>query len=213
MDDLPSDEDIALGAWDGEESSLAQLVMKHAGAFEVSIRRQYPQFDEPTAEDVVSEGIRRFWEVRERYDGERPLAGFVYGFIKNAAREHAACRLKWQKTRQKEVYFDALGDDFPDPKIEEKLDEIESEFPELLEALKKILDRLKPVHREIWLTFALACTEIDAGELGKQLGEKHNQGVPIPAGTVRVNKSRTSKIVRDELKKLGFDLNYLEQRQ
>ena len=214
MDNLPSDEDIILASWEGKDEARAQLLMKHAGALQVAIRRAYPIFDEHEAEDVVSEGIRRFWEVRERCDDKRDLCGFVYGFVKNVAREHAGCSLNWQKTRSLEVPVEAaLVGNFPSPKLEDDLDKVENDNTGILKAIKKVLDRMNPILREVWLTHAFAREDVNAARLGEKLGNEFKSGVPIPAGTIRVYKTRAIAFVKQEIKKLGFEPDTRRRRR
>lgn len=212
MDHLPSDEDITLRIWEDDPDAQALLVMAHAGALQVAIRRAYPIFEHHEVEDVVSEGIRRFWEVRERYDGKRDLRGFLYGFVKNAALEHAGCGLNWQKTRKMEVQAEpAMIDCYPDPRLEQRVDEVESDQSGIVEAAKTVLDKLKPIPREVWLTYAFAREDVNATRLGERLGNELNNGEPIPGANIRVIKSRAIAFVKQEMKKLGFDLDRRER--
>ncbi len=47
---------------------------------------------------------------------------------------------------------------------------------------------------------------MDAGDLGKELGIKHKDGVPIPAGTIRVYKLRAKAAIEKKLARAGHDL-------
>jgi len=214
MGDLVTDEEITLGAWEGDENALGALVVKHFGAFERAIAKKYPVLGTHDIEDVVALGIRRFWEHRHEYDGQRALVGYVFGFIKNVAREHVACRLKWQKARAMETLTDPTdADQFRDLRTENRLDDIEEKHKGFLEAIKTVLAQMQPIDKAIWMTFAFAREDVNAGELGRKLGNEFQNGEPIPAGTVRVKKSRSLKFVADEMYKLGFDLDSLERKR
>ena len=214
MGNLVTDEEITLGAWEGDKNALAALVMKHVGAFEIAIRRMYPRLKEHEAEDVVALGILRFWERRVNYDGTREIGGYVFGFIKNAAREHTSCKLKWQKARSLEVLMDPIeSEQFEDSRRENQLDEIEQKKKGILEAIGSVLNQMHPIDRAIWEAFALSREDVDAGELGKKLGLEFKAGEPIPAGTVRVKKLRALNFVKDEMYKLGFNLDSLERKR
>lgn len=208
--DLPDDDELVLAIWEGGDAALADLVMREAGKFEKMIQLNFPSFDGPAVEDVVSEGIRRFWEKRAEFDANRSIAGFVYGFVKNVAREHAGCGVNWQKVRQREVTnLEVL----PDQQLEDHLDEIETRHQPVLAALEAVLRSLNPMHRALWEAYALSRDEVNAGELGVHLGNEFKDGKPIPANTIRGTRKRVYEKVRTELKKRGFDLDVLGRRK
>jgi len=53
--------------------------------------------------------------------------------------------------------------------------------------------------------------ELDAGLLGQRLGEELNNGVPIPAGTIRQYKRRAMAAIETELRKRGHDIDLLRR--
>jgi len=209
--DHPSDEDIILGAWNGDRTALGQLVMKHFEAIECFIAKRFPTLA-CDAEDVAADAVRRFWEQRDKYDATRPLKPFLCGLASNEAMERVACRRSWQKSRDLEVGFDPehLGG-LEEVESEEQLDRIEERQNGLLEKLNTVLNEMNPLYCEIYKAFAFAGDiKVDAGELGRELGEKFKDGVPIPAGTIRQYKMRARNILSTKLKELGIDLDRLE---
>ena len=207
------DQDMTLRVWDGDEAVLGELVMKHYGAIRSFIQRSYPRLRDEDVEDIVSEGIWRFWSCRQRYDGKRPLGPWLCKFAINVAMEFVARRFKWQKARQLEVHVDFPIESAAAKETEDKLDRVETQNPKLLSEIQRVIAKLPPLQRDIWYAYAFAGNLTpDAGALGVELGMKYENGVPIPAGTIRVYKSRAIGTVKAEMKKLGYDLDRLEGR-
>lgn len=213
--DPVTDDDITLRVWEGDESVLADLVMKHVGVLERFVAKEFPSLGFAQPEDIVSEGIRRFWKCRDRYDGSRPIRSFLYGFVRHVAMEVVARRSKWMKSAALECQAPVdQACDGQDGKLESRLDEIEDSMPKLQEAIRQALNRLKPIHREILDAYAFCgSVEPDAASLGQELGERYNNGVPIPVGTVRVYKHRAKQAFINELAQLGVNLDQLWRRR
>lgn|GEM_PF-2673573 len=210
-----TDDDITLRVWEGDESVLAELVMKHFGALERFVSKEFPALGFAQPEDIVSEGIRRFWKCRDRYDGSRPIRSYLYGFVRHVAMEAVARRSKWMKSAALECQasVDQVSDG-QDGKLQLRLDEIEESTPKLHGAVRQALSRLTPVHREILEAYVFCgSVEPDAASLGRELGEKFNNGVPMPAGTIRVNKLRAKQAFENELAKLGVNVDQLRRRR
>ena len=210
-----TDDDITLRVWEGDESVLAELVMKHFGVLERFVAREFPSLGFVQPEDIVGEGIRRFWKCRDRYDGSRPIRSYLYEFVRHVAMETVARRFKWMKSAALECQAPVdQACDGQDGKLESRLDEIEESTPKLLGAVKQAMSRLKPIHREILEAYAFCgSVEPDAASLGRELGEKFNNGVPMPAGTVRVNKLRARQAFENELVQLGVNVDQLRRRR
>lgn len=127
--------------------------------------------------------------------------------------EFVARRFKWQKARQLEVHVDFPIESAAAKETEDKLDRVETQNPKLLSEIQRVIAKLPPLQRDIWYAYAFAGNLTpDAGALGVELGMKYENGVPIPAGTIRVYKSRAIGTVKAEMKKLGYDLDRLEGR-
>lgn len=213
MAESADDQDMTLRVWDGDEAVLGELVMKHYGAIKRFIQKSYPRLSDEDVEDIVSVGIYRFWSCRQRYDGQRPLGPWLCQFAINVAKESVARRFKWQKARQLEVQVDFPIESAAAKETEDKLDRVEAQNPKLLSDIQRVIAELSPLQREIWSAYAFSGNLTpDAGALGVELGKKYENGIPIPAGTIRVYKSRAINLVKAEMKKLGYDLDRLEKR-
>lgn len=207
------EEDLILRFWEGDESALAELACLYGPRIEKAIRGRFQSFNEHDAEDVVAEAIRRFWAWRARFDPAKARVGTVlYKFATNVARERRACRRRWEKAHaREEEYVDAVHESLRAYDTEADREALDPEPPSaLLRAVAEIKGSLLPLEREIWEAYADAGdTDLNAGQLGIELGAKHNDGVPIPAGTIRVTKHRAKEKILRELAKRGFDLKTL----
>ena len=130
------------------------------------------------------------------------------------AREVVAARYKWIKAANLEakVRVEDL-EKREDPRLEDRLDRVEMSNPKLSQTVREALSKLKPLHREILETDAFSGSiEPDAAVMGRELGAKYG-GVPIPAGTIRVYRSRAKQEFAMELKKLGVDLELIRRQK
>lgn len=205
-------DDLTLKLWDGDESAKGELVSVYAGKVQAAIQREFPALTEADAEDVVAEAIRRFWEWRDNYDPERAsLQTVVYGIAIKVASEFRSGRYKWQKIRFRQV-DDPVGlfdqrhhinpPDDPDPEPPEPEDAMAAD-------VRAAFDSLSELQQDILRAYADAEAsdfDLDAGDLGKELGIKHKDGVPIPASTIRVNKMRAKEAIEKKLARAGHDL-------
>lgn len=214
MADGPLDTDLqdelVLRMWDGDESVKGELIVAYAGKVEASIRNLFPTLTETEAEDVVAEAIRRFWHWRDKYDPARAkIQTVLYRFARNAASEYRCGRYRWQKIRFQQVddpieFINGVEDsetsnsntqDPPEPD------------PRLRKAVKAAFDSLSELQRDILQAYADAGEyELDAAVLGRELGFKHKDGVPIPATTIRVYKKRAKDSMKQKLAREGYDL-------
>ena len=208
------EDDLTLKLWDGDESVKGDLVVVCSGTVEAAIQREFPALTAVEVEDVVAEALRRFWEWRENYDpASASLRTVIYGIAVNVASEFRSGRYRWQKIRFRQVddpigLFDlthhANSPDAPEP---------ESKPPEpkdnLLADVRAAFESLPALQQDILRAYADAEAsefELDAGDLGKELGIKHKDGVPIPAGTIRVYKLRAKEAIEKKLARAGYDL-------
>lgn len=207
-------DELILKLWDGDESVKAELLRLFSARVEAAIKREFPALTEVEAEDVVAEAIRRFWEWREKYDPESAtLQTVIYGIAVKVASEFRSGRYKWQKIRLRQVkdpvglfdrtrHADPADTEEPDPEPPE---------PEegLLADVRVAFAPLPALQQDILRAYADAEAsefELDAGDLGKELGIKHKDGVPIPAGTIRVYKLRAKAAIEKKLARAGHDL-------
>jgi DNA-directed RNA polymerase specialized sigma24 family protein len=201
-------EDLTLRAWSDDETVLADLVLQCAGAIETSVAK-LPGVKN-IAEDVVCEAIARFWKFRHRYDGKRPLKAYLYRIAVNVAKEFVTGRLNWQKSR----CMEAATEDGLIEQVPEKTngtiatEQTETQTTRRDEALRSAMIKLTPVRKDIIEAYAFAGDHrVDAGQLGIELGRRHNNGVPYPAVTVRQHKLRAKEVIVLEMRKSGFDLS------
>jgi DNA-directed RNA polymerase specialized sigma24 family protein len=207
-------DELILKLWDGDESAKGELVLLCAGRVEAGIQREFPALTEVEVEDVVAEAIKRFWKWRESYDPEAAtLQTVIYGIAANVASEFRSGRYKWQKIRLRQVedpvglfdrtrYADAPDAAESDPKPPELQDA-------LLVEVRAVFESLPALQQDILRAYADAEAsefELDAGDLGKELGIKHQDGVPIPAVTIRVYKLRAKAAIEKKLARAGHDL-------
>ena len=205
-------DDLTLKLWEGDESAKAQLVIDLSPSIETAIAGRFRQLSANEVEDVVAEAIARLWQAREKYDPDKgTVAGYLYTIALNVAREHTSGRCNWQKARllAPATDPDLLAEVVADDPVEEQLDALEAENPEVLRALAEAVAALPENQRAVIEIFAASAPhEVNAGQVGKELGEKLN-GVPIPAGTIRQWKKRARDTVIKRLKELGFDVTQL----
>jgi RNA polymerase sigma factor (sigma-70 family) len=207
-------DDLVLKLWDGDESAKGELVMLCAGKVQAAIQLEFPALKAEEAEDVVAEAIRRFWEWRENYDPESAsIRTVIYGIAFKVASEFRSGRYKWQKIRLRQV-DDPVGLIDQDKQTQPaEIPEPEPPEPEPEDALladaRAAFESLPELQQDILRAYADAEAsefELDAGDLGRELGIKHKDGVPIPASTIRVYKKRAKEAVNKKLARAGHDL-------
>ena len=206
------EDELVLRLWDGDESAKADLVMRYALPVERMVQARFPGLSAVDAEDAVCEAILKFWKWKDRYEpgpGRASIKTLLYRWAVRVVGEHRSGKYKWQKSKNLEEAIDPewLGDiQVNEEAVEE--DGVE-ESPKLHRAVKKALDNLDPLQQAILGAFRDALVgshEVVAADLGVELGKLFKGGVPIPAGTMRVNKKRAIDRFVIEMKKLGFDL-------
>jgi RNA polymerase sigma factor (sigma-70 family) len=202
-------EDLTLRLWEGDDSVKAELIVQYTFRLETAISRSYPTLSAQDVEDVVAEANIRFWVWREKYDPKQSkIYSRLYWLADKVASELRSGRLKWQRQRIKEKgidadFFERIEDEST---ADETSDDSDAESTEELRMLKQCFDSLPELQKDILHAYADAGQyELDAGVLGKDLGDKHKDGVPIPAGTIRTNKSRGWSLMDACMKKKGFE--------
>lgn len=208
------EDELILKLWDGDESAKGELVILCSGKVEAAIQREFPALTAVEVEDVVAEAIIRFWDWRENYDPEAAtLRTVIYGFAYKVASEFRSGRYKWQKIRLRQVddpvgLFDQSQHADPPETLEPEPEPPEPEDALLSEA-RAAFESLPPLQQDILRAYADAEAsefDLDAGDLGKELGMKHKDGVPIPANTIRVYKMRAKEAIEKKLARAGHDL-------
>ncbi len=211
----PADQDdLTLRLWEGDDSAKGDLLRAWGGKILRAIGKRYPRLSEHDREDVVAEAIARFWQYyREIYDPALGTIGtLLYKIAVGVASERATGRYAWQKAMLKEhghdaEFFARIEVNEPD---EEPPDDVGAEKSPVQSALAECFDALSALQQDILFSYGSArANSLDASVVGRDLGNKHKNGVPIPAGTIRTNKSRAWDLLDKCMRKKGFDLNAL----
>lgn len=218
MDENPSstelDDDLALRAWDDDESVQGEVLVHYGGVLERVIANQFDRLSSAEVEDVIAEAIKRFWEWRHNFDGQRSVRACLYRIATRVASELVSGRLNWQKARNLERRYDQSDFEEKNDGIETKLDEIEQRHPKICEDLKQVIEKLSEIQQDVIWAYGLADDfELDAAGLGRELGDKYKDGVPIPAGTIRQYKKRAKDTIISEMRNRGHDLERLGVRR
>jgi DNA-directed RNA polymerase specialized sigma24 family protein len=204
------DEDLTLKLWEGDESAKGELLVHWGNKLVAAIHKSFPTLSAEDVEDVVCEAIQRFWVWREKYDPSKSSIGSrLYWFADKVATEFRAGQVKKHRARIREKGVDseffagiASAVDEPEPPD----DKAPSPSP-VQRALQECFKALSDLQRDILRAYGDAGSyELDAASLGVELGGKHKSGVPIPAGTIRTNKSRAWDAMELCMKKKSFDL-------
>ena len=207
---IPTDDDLVLRAWDGDESVQGDLVVKYSMALETAISHRLPGRLKAYAEDVVAETIRRFWQSKEKFDPGQELGAYLYRIARNLANDLASGHLAWQIARNLEVTVDdeCLGNiQSESHESAHELDAVEKRQTGICKAMAESLDTLNPIERDVIEAFGFAGDyEVNAGVLGIELGKIHKEGVPIPAGTIGQHKFRAKNKLIAEMRKRGFEI-------
>lgn len=207
------EDDLTLALWEGDDSVKGRILKAWGGRVLLAIQKSYPTLSDDDAEDVVCEAMVRFWEYRKKYDPNRAKVGtLLYKIATRVAAERISGQFAWQKARLKEEFRAA---EF----FEEVLANVDEEDPpedigpkqSLLQcSLEECWKALSPLQRDILRAFADAGTyPLEAASLGKELGEKHRGGTPIPGGTIRVEKKRGWDSIEVCMKRKNHDISHL----
>lgn len=204
-------DDITLRVWDGDDSAKADLLVAWGGRVEKAIAKSYPTLSGDDPEDVVAEAIQRFWEWRKKYDPEKAsIMTMLYRFADQVAVERVTGRLNWQRQQIREKGLDAdCYTRVNDTPMEDPPDDAGVKRSPVQTALAGCYDKLVPLQQDILRAYGEARSRdfpLDAASLGVEMGTKHKNGVPIPGGTIRVNKLRGWENLDACMKKNGFDL-------
>lgn len=207
-------EELTLEMWDGNDAAKGKLLLAWGMRVEKAIHKAFPTLSIGDIEDVVAEAIKRFWKWRANYDPEKAtIYTMLYRFAEHVACEYRSGRYKWQKERIREVGLDAefFQDIAVDDEDAEEQDTDDPVKPNPLQrALKDCFEQISELQQEILQHYADANGyEVDSATIGKELGNKHKNGVPIPGGTIRTNKSRAWDSINKCMKKKNFDLKEL----
>ncbi|MBL9149853.1 MAG: sigma-70 family RNA polymerase sigma factor [Phycisphaerae bacterium] len=204
------EEDLTLKLWEGDESAKGELLVHWGNKLVGAIRKSFPTLSAEDCEDVVCEAIQRFWMWREKFDpGLSSIGSRLYWFAKHVAMEFKSGQLKRHQARIRERGVDAeFFDNIVAPVEEPEPPDDQGKSPSPVQrALRECFATLSVLQQDILQAYGDAgLYELDAASLGVELGQKHKSGVPIPAGTIRTNKSRAWDAMDLCMKKKHFDL-------
>lgn len=207
------EDELILSIWEGDENAKAQLIDRYVPALERSIAGRFRRLHSAEVEDVVAEAILRFWSRRDKFDPAKVrLDVCLYQTAKQVASEYTSGRLKWQKARllERRVQESNLVCTNQPDEIEDRLDRLEAEKSPLLKAFGEEFAKLSPIEQDIWQAFADAGDfELEASQLGIEMGEKYNGGVPYTGVNIRQYKHRAKQKLLLAMKAHGFDLKRL----
>jgi len=207
------EDELILSIWEGDENAKAQLIDRYVPALERSIAGRFRRLHSGEVEDVVAEAILRFWTRRDKFDPAKiRLEVCLYRTAAQVASEYTSGRLKWQKARRLERRVDesTLSEIEQPDEVEDQLDRLESEKSALIKAFGEEFAKLSPIERDIWQAFADAGDfELDASQLGIEMGEKYKGGVSYTGVNIRQYKHRAKQKLVGAMKARGFDLKSL----
>lgn len=210
---VSEEEALTLRMWDGDDNVRGELLVRLGTTLINAIRKSYPSLSADEAEDVVCEAIVRFWVWREKYDpAKSSIRSRLYWFATRVAMEYVGGVVKKHQGRIREKGVEAeFFESIPAEMDEPEPDDDHGKQPSPIQrSLRECFSKLSDLQREILQAIAEAgAYGVDAGELGVRLGDKFKDGVPIPAGTIRTNKSRAWESLDLCMKSKGFDLTAL----
>lgn len=202
--ELTEDADLSQRLLENDQSCLDDILRSFGAGILGLLRRRFRDvLREEDLEDVLSMGLFRLWNSRDRYQVERAsLRVWWYRICENAARD--VLRMGWQKARALEVnpgnslaglserrYSRVIGSQSAASTV--------SPPDAVNHDLKEVLSELPDVQRAILLADAAARDDVACSQrLGDELG--------LPASTVRVYRKRAMDRVRRELIARGHGL-------
>ena len=195
--ELADDAEIAQRLLDHDQSCLSDILRSFGAGILGLLRRRFRDaLREEDLEDVLSIGLFRLWNNRDRYDRERAsLRVWWFRICENAARD--VLRMGWQKTRARELNSEAALLGLSEQAVSKSDGLYEALFDQLALAavhhdLKDVLRELPDVQRAILLADAAARDDVACSQrLSDELG--------LPASTVRVYRKRAMDRVRREM--------------
>jgi DNA-directed RNA polymerase specialized sigma24 family protein len=204
------DHDLTLKLWGGDDTAKAELLHAWGVVVEKAIRKAYPALKGDDPEDVVAEGIQRFWLWRDKYDPNvASIMTMLYMFAEQVAIERRTGKLNWQRQQIRERGVDA---DFFErvkarPELPEPPDDAGPKQSPFQRQLAECFSKLPALQQDILQAYGDAGHyPLDATALGIELGKKYKDGSPIPGGTIRGYKSRAWETLDLCMKKKNFDL-------
>ena len=165
-------EDLTLRAWENDESVLGELVLSYAGKLERAIANEFRRFS-PAEVEVVAEAIKRFWEGRHDFDGQKNIGAYLYRIAQHVACELVSGRLNWQKSRNLERSIDLFLVESDGGVPVSDLEELESQNPKICDDLNEVVRQLSEIQQDVIWAYAFAGDfELDSAHLGREINTK-----------------------------------------
>lgn len=201
--ELTADTELAERLHESDQGCLEDILRAFGAGILGLLRRRFRDaLREEDLEDVLSIGLYRLWNSRQKYELERAsLRVWLYRICENAARD--VLRMGWQKARAREVSSSvALPSSLgiaaaSSSDLSDGVPQREVPPTAMQHDLKEVLSELPEVQRTILLADAAARDSVACSQrLGDELG--------LPASTVRVYRKRAMDRVRRELLARGY---------
>lgn len=210
----PAMEELGKRLLKGDEAALGDLLALCGPRVESAIRKTHYTLSAGEAEEVVSEGIFRFWAWHKKkgFDPKKSaVMTMLYRFSDQVVVERVTGRLLSQKQMLRERSLGSKHFELPDrtEQVELPPDDTGKGRSPVQTALADCYAKLLPLQQDILLAFALAKAkdfDLDAAQLGVELGRKHKGGVLIPGGSIRTTKSRAWDTLELCVSRRGFNL-------
>lgn len=187
---LPSDEALLERCQNGDEQAFRKIVDRyHAPLLATATGMLGPGMD---ADSVVHEGLLRFYQTLDKFQGRSRLSTYLTRIVMNQALKRIQQKQRW--------YRRFLSSDDPNMSVSEASEAPETdrlEMQERADQIRTAVQTLSPEFRSVVVLRFL--NELSTGECARVLG--------IPQGTVM---SRLSRAL-DKLAPLLKDLNQLSQ--
>ena len=203
-------DDITLKLYEDDEGALADILSHYSPPLMEWLKQNYVYREGPLniedVEDIVCIAVRKLWDARKSYDDKKAsVRTWLFRIADNTAKD--MLKEGWHKLRQKERYIEREW--LEDQLVEERhpnqaVPDVGNceEDEELFRAVQDTLSGLRDEYRKILMCDAKADGEANSAEIGRRLGD-------VPAGTVRVWRSRAKAAFCEGMKKRGYDLKNL----
>ncbi len=193
--------EIGLRLLEGDEGVIDKILRIYGPQIFAFLLRKYDTvFNEADIEDVLSIATFRLWQARNAYDESRgSVRVWFFKIADNAAKD--VLKLGWQKARMLEIVVDSYEFDglavYQD-NIGEQTKK-EPQHAKMFKDVRKILEALPDVQRRILKADAHARDgKAETRALAAELG--------LPVGTVRIYRKRGIDRMKEEMRKLGYDV-------
>lgn len=191
---------IAVALLDNRQEALEEILRLYGPSIIARLLKIYAgvlKFED--VEDVLSIALRKLWNNRFRYDdNKRSVRTWLFCIADNVAKD--VIKSGWHRAQQLEQNpgEDWLEENIKAPEIVHNTEETPKGSKAKVD-LQQVIQALPDVQRRIILADGAARDDVASSEfLADELG--------IPAGTVRVYRSRAMDKIRTEMRKRGHNV-------